>query len=46
LVYEKGMALIKARNELEEDLHKIYRLNPDSRKCSELSHIFIEFFDV
>ena len=42
----RGLKMISDRNSLEEKLHRIYQLNPDSRKCSELSHLFIEFFDV
>ncbi len=46
ILYDISQNLISRRDEIEKYLHRIHDLNPNSIRCSEMSKIFIEFFDI
>lgn len=46
ILYIKGQEYVKIMDVMETHLHRIHDLNPNSLKCTEMTAIFIDFFDI
>ena len=46
ILYIKGKEYVRIMDVIESHLHIIHDLNPNALKCTEMTTIFIDFFDI